>query len=122
MANVEGNPMTEVLYAVRRQDGDLLGDYSFVMVGAPTDWAPAEDDADCAEDAGVYEMVKMTVEVIGTRTLPLCKECDQPAKFWGLCEPHAREDDPESFTEAEPPLPWLPKCTRCGRHHLQECG
>lgn len=93
-----GSPTPEVLYAVRRQDGEDIGEYSFCVVGStPGDWSPAEDDADYADEPVVYEMVKMTVEVVGTRTLPKCHDCDDPATHWGLCEKHAREDDPEHF-------------------------
>lgn len=86
----------EVIYAVRRADGDLLGEYLFCTVDAG-DWTPAEDDSESADDPIEYEMVRMTVEVIATRTLPQCRECDEPARHWGLCEPHARLDDPDYF-------------------------
>ncbi len=92
----------EVIYAVRRADGQDIGDYSFVVVSGPGDWTPAEDDADGIDDATVYQLVKMTVEVVATRTLPECSEagCETPASHWGLCEAHAREDDPDYFAEA----------------------
>lgn len=87
----------EVLYAVRRQDGAAFGgyDYTFLVVPDPSDWSPAIEAED---DYGtVYEMVRMTVEVIDTKELPTCNQCDEPARLWGLCEPHAREDDPKHF-------------------------
>lgn len=90
--------MSEVIYAVRRADGEQMGEYTFVAVLDERDWTPAEMDAECVFDPVVYELVKMTVEVIGTRTLPVCRECDAPATHWGLCEIHAREDDPEAFS------------------------
>ncbi len=95
---MSGTP--EVMYAVRRKDGDpICDDFTFVVVPDPHDWAPAEDDAEYRLDADTYELVRMTVEVVATRLLPECGEydCSAPATYWGLCGPHAREDDPEHF-------------------------
>ena len=36
---------------------------------------------------------------------PQCSECGDPATHWGLCEKHARIDDPESFRFPEPSKP-----------------
>lgn len=96
----------EVIHAIRRTDGELVfGEYSFLVVAGESDWTPAEDDTEWANDPTEYEMVRMTVEVVERRTFPSCRECDQPAAHWGLCEHHAREDDPEAFADAtaEPP-------------------
>lgn len=91
--------MSEVMYFIRRKDGGDIGDYHFVGV-EEGDWSPAEDYADFYDDEPLeFEMVKATLEVVETRTLPQCRECDAPAEFWGLCETHAREDDPSAFDE-----------------------
>jgi hypothetical protein len=90
----------EVLYVIRRADGEpLYGDYSHVIVSDENDWTPAEEDGE--EAATVYEMVRMIAEVVDRRTLPLCREhgCADLAAYWGLCEPHARDDDPEYFAD-----------------------
>jgi hypothetical protein len=92
--------MSEVIYAIRRADGEpIYGDYSHVIVDGDTDWTPAEEDGE--EAATVYEMVRMVVDVLERRTLPTCREhgCVVPARYWGLCEPHARVDDPEYFAD-----------------------
>lgn len=99
MSTTHAAPATqEVMYAVRRADGGLMdGDYTFIGVSGPNDWAPVEDWDGDAE--GEFEMVRMTVEIVARRTLPECSEggCTVPAEFWGLCERHAREDDPDYF-------------------------
>ena len=89
----------EVLYAVRRKDRDEIGDYSFVCVEGPNDWSPVEYEE--VWEPTEYELVKMTVEVVTTRTMPTCQMCSAPAVYWGLCTPHAAEDDPEAFAENE---------------------
>ena len=89
----------EVIYAVRRTDGELMGDFSFWTVNGPTDWDPTDWDSDDLTDPVEYQMLKMTVEVIDTRTSPRCHDCDDPATHWGLCEKHASEDDPSAFED-----------------------
>jgi hypothetical protein len=94
--------MSEVIYAIRRADGEQMGDYTFWIVPDETDWTPADEDGeDGFFGPAVYEMVRMDVEVLERRTLPVCREhgCVAPARFWGLCEPHARVDDPEYFAD-----------------------
>lgn len=101
--------MSETIYAIRRADGEpMFGEFSFATTTGPDDWDPATDDSDGAEDGTVYELVEMPVKVLGTKTLPTCKDCPrkypQPAEFWGLCETHAREDDPQYFASDHGPL------------------
>ena len=88
---------TETFYAIRRADGGLIyGEYGWMGTDGPTDWTAVEDGDESAE----YEMLRMTAEVAGRRTFPVCAErCDKPAEFWGLCEEHAREDDEETLNE-----------------------
>lgn len=96
--------MSETMYAIRRTDGELIYDeYAFLGTSGPDDWLDIEEDADHGYPPVEYEMVKMSVEVVSRRTVPTCKDCPrefpQPAEFWGLCETHAREDDPETLDE-----------------------
>ena len=64
------------LYAIRRADGQDMGDYSWMVVTGPGDWQVAIDDADCAEDRIDYELVRMDVTVLGMRSFgpdkPVC--------------------------------------------------
>jgi hypothetical protein len=96
MADETNDASRETLYALRRTDNELIyGEFSYLCVSGPDDWGPVDDDLD---DLVTYEMIKMTVEVVRTRTLPECRErCGEPGEFWGLCEEHAREDDPETM-------------------------
>lgn len=55
----------ESFYAVRRADGDLIGDYQWVGCSGAADW-PFDDDEDV--DPGEYEIVRMTVESVTKRT------------------------------------------------------
>ena len=88
------------MYAIRRADGEPMGDYSHLIVAGPHDWEPAEADSDYADEPITYELVKMDVEVVECRTLPRCKEgCGAVGTFWGLCQRHAEEDDPETVRE-----------------------
>lgn len=68
-------PEPETIYAIRRLDGELMfGEYGWVATDGPNDWDPAQE-----EESG--------------------PTCDGPAQYWGLCEAHAREDDPEYFDD-----------------------
>lgn len=93
--------MTEVMYAIRRADGEpIFGEWAFAIVGGPTDWAAAEDDAEGNGHPATYELVEMKMTVVRTRTLPMCAEvCNRVAEYWGLCEMHALEDDPDTVAE-----------------------
>lgn len=90
----------ESFYAIRRTDGEMIyGEYTWLACDGPDDWTVAiEGDED---EAIEWEIVRMIVEPVARRTLPECREsnCTTPAAYWGLCEPHAREDDPSAFDE-----------------------
>ena len=92
----------EVFHAVRRADGEPIGDFGWLMVDGPDDWPDWLDDDEATE----YEIARHEVEVVARKVLPLCAEtgCDEPAKHWGLCSEHAREDDPEFFEDVPPTL------------------
>lgn len=66
----------EVLYAIRRSDGEDMGDYSFFVTGSATDWQAAENDAEEAEEPVEYELVTFTVASVEKRTFgpqhPVC--------------------------------------------------
>lgn len=80
----------ESFYAMRRTDGEEIGDYSWVSAGGPDDWTPAEDDAEEADEPIEYELCRMTVEVVSRRTFgPSSPPCDgwegadqYPAASW----------------------------------------
>lgn len=55
------------MWLLRRTDRDDMGDYSH-YVTTEGDWSPAKDDADCAEEATEYEMVRAALEVVERRT------------------------------------------------------
>lgn len=94
----------EVMYLVRRSDGEHMDDDNFlwIHVDGPDDWDAAVMDAETAPEPIEYEIVRASLEVVGRRMLPTCKECDAPATHWGLCEAHAREDDPTAFDPEDP--------------------
>jgi hypothetical protein len=90
----------ERFYAIRRADGELMGDeYAFLTVAGPDDWSPAHDDAEDRDEPVDYELITFAIEAIAKRTLPECRECDKPARHWGLCRHHAELDDPEAFAD-----------------------
>jgi hypothetical protein len=102
VATERDSEMSEAFYAIRRTDGEpIWGDFGWITASGPDDWEAAELDSEYADDATEYELVRMTVEPVAVRAYPRCREsgCDVPAAFWGLCEPHAREDDPETVAE-----------------------
>ena len=62
------------------------------------DWA--EDAAECEP----VEVIEETWQLIERQTYTVrepCGEigCEADATYWGLCEAHAREDDPEAFDD-----------------------
>lgn len=59
----------EFFYAVRRTDGEEIDDYTIVFASGPDDWSSVEPYGD--EDEPVeYELVKLIVEPVATRTVP----------------------------------------------------
>lgn len=67
---------TEVMWLVRRADGEDIGDYSHMVTSGPDDWSIVDDDLD--EEATTYEMVRATLKVVETRTVAGRPEpCDE---------------------------------------------
>lgn len=58
----------ESFYAIRRTDGEPIGDFCWLGTGDAGDWTPAEEDAAYAEHKTEYEIVRMHVEPIARRT------------------------------------------------------
>ena len=77
----------ERMTTYRRADGELIDEFGWV-----TDLGPYEWDEPTEFVVEVWERVS-----VRTITLPTCSQCERPATHWGLCEPHAREDDPGAF-------------------------
>ena len=92
--------MTEEFYAIRRQDGEpIYGEFTWITCDNPLDWSQVEEIEH--DEPTTYELVRMEVHPVVTRTFPTCSLCPLPATHWGLCEAHAREDDPGAFAAAE---------------------
>lgn len=92
----------DLVHLVRRTDGsEIGGDYSFMVASGPKDWDAAESDAEGWDGPVDYDLVTLVVQGVETRTYPLCSNpgCETVATHWGLCEPHARLDDPEHFAD-----------------------
>lgn len=94
MASTDPERMT----TYKRADGELMcGEWGWVT----------EMDSVEAEAYDAIEPIEFIEEVwvrqsVRTFKLPTCNQCDEDAEYWGLCEKHAREDDPEHFeTKAE---------------------
>lgn len=90
--------MSESFYAICRADGTAIwGEYGWLVTSGPDDWSVIQDDHD--GEPTEYEIVRMHVEPIAKRTFPRCSDddCEEVAEFWGLCKPHAVEDDPDAF-------------------------
>lgn len=63
--------MSEHLYAIRRTDGETIGDdWEMVTCAGPDDWTLAADMTDPDEDPVEYEIVRLLVEPVGRRTYP----------------------------------------------------
>jgi hypothetical protein len=87
-----------LMMTYKRADGELIhGDWVFAL-----DREALDNEAEYA-DAPI-EYVEQRWALVSERRffLPICGSCDAPATHWGLCERHAREDDPEHFTAADP--------------------
>lgn len=79
------NAKGEWFYALRRSDGEDIGDYSFVSASKENPWKDL-DDYDEDEDAYELELVRMDVTVVETKTVGGPKEvCDE----WKGLEQHA---------------------------------
>jgi hypothetical protein len=83
----------------RRADGRLLGgEWSFA-----TDIESCEAEGEWSDVPIEYVEEKWMRVAVRRFVLPVCNGigCDAPATFWGLCEKHAREDDPTAFDRHE---------------------
>lgn len=79
----------------KRADGDLMaGEYTFVC-----DIESVEADIEYADEPIEFVEERWERVYVRTFTLPTCRQCNDPATHWGLCEKHAREDDPSAFEE-----------------------
>lgn len=79
-------PITMKIY--KRGDGELWDDFARVV-----DIDPYLDELD-----DETEVIEEVWELKSSRAFSRsCHDCEEPAKHWGLCETHAREDDPEYF-------------------------
>lgn len=66
---------TEVIWAIRRTDGEPIGgEYSFMVVSGPGDWDAAIADAEYSDEPIEYELIGMRVVSGGVRTYPRCTE------------------------------------------------
>ena len=68
----------ETFYAMRRTDGETMGDeWLWLKVDGPDDWAPAGDEVAYSDSSIEFEIVKMTVEQVGVMTIaaPRCDTC-----------------------------------------------
>lgn len=75
----------EIMYAIRRADGEELGDYSFIVTSDTTLERAAKDYADEDYEPAEFELIKMTVEVIERRMIgPSPEPC---AKWTGHTSP-----------------------------------
>lgn len=82
-----------------RADGEHIGEgWAFVL-----DVEACEYEAEYTDAPIEFVEQRWVLESERTFTLPVCRQCDQPATHWGLCETHAREDDPEYFSSKEQP-------------------
>lgn len=72
-ADTTPDKVRESFYAIRRTDGEsIYNDYAWMAVADPEDWQIAKD---YAEDTGLddpveFEMVRMTVEQVATKSFP----------------------------------------------------
>lgn len=70
--------MSESFYAMRRTDGETMGDeWSWVNVDHADDWSHAVMEVEYGEQEIEFEIVLMTPTVVATRTFsaPRCAEC-----------------------------------------------
>ena len=77
----------ESFHAIRRCDGEPMGDYLWMRVDGPDVWSPTCDD-DYQDEPVEYEIVRMVVEPIAKRTFgnPRCALCDEPYPFDEMTE------------------------------------
>jgi hypothetical protein len=85
-------PAAGEITTYRRADGEPIDGY---MVG----WTTTLGGLEFGEPTEIVEEV-WVLKSERCFTLPTCRQCEEPATHWGLCETHAREDDPTTFEEA----------------------
>ena len=102
-----GGVQPEVLYALRRPDGDDIGDYSFLTTNGPDDWSAARDCAAGNDEPIEFEMVRLTLEPTERRSFPILGDvCDQwtghesPGRTW-----YAVEVEPDGTEQNWPVRP-----------------
>jgi hypothetical protein len=59
--------LKEFFYAIRRTDGEDIGDYAWLRADGPDDWSSADDDYG---EPTEYEIVCMVVMPVARRVLP----------------------------------------------------
>lgn len=80
----------------KRADGEMIaGEYGWV-----TEMESVAAEAEDAEESIEFVEEVWTLQSRRTFIFPVCGAdgCQEAIQFWGLCEKHAREDDPDSFT------------------------
>lgn len=93
-----------------RADGDTIGDdWAFSL-----DIETCENDADNSDEPVEFIEQVWVLESERKFTLPTCRECDEVARHWGLCEKHAREDDPDAFDDDPDDVPTVDEMLEAG--------
>lgn len=101
-AEDDGVREPEWFYALRRSDGEDLGDYSYVTVTKSDPWHSVAEDYEDDDEAFDIELVRMDVTVVEKRTVggprPLCdrwRGLEQEAGTrWTVLIPGSGEDGP----------------------------
>lgn len=93
-ARIEELEGAETMVTYKMADGSsVAGEFGWV---SSLDYFDEDDEpSDVVEE--VWSLVSRRTITVG----PKC-HCGEVAIFWGLCEKHAREDDPEHFADASP--------------------
>jgi histidine triad (HIT) family protein len=60
----------ESFYAIRRTDGELMGEYGWLQADDPDDWSGADVEIFDGVDPIEFEIVRMIVVPVAKRTLP----------------------------------------------------
>lgn len=61
----------EFFYAIRRLDGPMFDEYGWMEIGHDGDWQVAIDDSESSDVEHDYQIVRMIVEPVDTRTFVL---------------------------------------------------
>ena len=91
----------ETFFAIRRTDGEPMGDFGWMSCDGPNDWEQAEYDSDFADPESIeYEIVEMTVRSLAKQSFPLNPhehvgdECDYCGEPWPCEWMRERESPP----------------------------